>query len=228
MKLAWMLRGTIDFWVLVNFHPYHCLCSTQPGPVWEINNLFPKRNPISNPWNTPSRKPAAFSSLYYVETAVHVGVETNSHNLAMMLWWDTEKSVWHAESNWVSRVWCSLSISLLPLDLAANHKLNVFHNMKQDHRCIWKQYVFNSQEICSYQSCSKAMFASISTCHKGRWLMCEEMQKPRSNYNLRTCLVMTLAFYVALFDLISVAWSQHIPGITGLHIHIKKICRNPC
>lgn len=153
---------------------------------------------------------------------VHVGVETNSHNLAMTLWWDTEKSVWHAESNWVSRVWCSLSFSLMPLDLAANDKLNASHNMKQDHRCFWKQCAFNSQEICSYQSCTIAMFASISTCHKDWWLMCEEMQKPWPNYNLRTCSVMTLAFYVALFGLISVAWSQHISGITGAPLTPKK------
>lgn len=52
--------------------------------------------------------------------------------------------------------------------------------------------------------------------------MCEEMQKPWPNYNLRTCSVMTLAFYVALFGLISVARSQHISGITGApHTHKK-------
>ncbi len=180
-----MLRGAIAFqqtfgYLLTFTLIASCPQSSLSGPVGEINNLFPKQSPISNPWNTPSRKPAAFCSLYYVETVVHVGVETNSHNLVIVLWWDTEKSVWHAESNWVSWVWCSLSISLMPLDLAANHKLNVSHNMKQDYRCRRRQHVLNAQEICSHQSCTITVLPRIFTdsCHIEEWLMCEEMQKP--------------------------------------------------
>lgn len=230
MKLARMRREAIEFqqtfgclltFTLITACPQPSLS----GPVGEINNLFPKQNPISNPWNTPSRKPAAFCSLYYVETVVHVGVGTNSHNLAMVLWWDTEKSVWHAESNWVSRVWCSLSISLMPLVLAANRKLNALHNMKQDHRCIWKQHVFNLQEIRSNQSCTKAVFTRISTdaCVKNNDWCVRKCRSRGLIITWETCSVMTLALFVLLLALISVACSQHVYGIAGApHTRKKK------
>jgi len=71
MKLAETLAFLADYGCLLTFTLITAFAQPSlAGPVWEINNLFPKWNPISNPWNTPSRKPSAFCSLYYVETGV--------------------------------------------------------------------------------------------------------------------------------------------------------------
>ncbi len=100
------------------------------------------------------------------------------------------------------------------------------------HRTTWSRTIgvcegnmfFNLQEIRSYQSCTIAVLTRISTdaCHIEEWLMCEEMQKLWPNYNLGTCSVMTLAFYIALLALMSVACSQHVSGIAGASHAGKK------
>lgn len=133
-----MLRGAIAFHQIFGYLLTFTLIAACPqpslsGPVGEINNLFHKQNPISNPWNTQSRKPAAFCSLCYVETVVHVGVETNSHNLVIVLWWDTEKSVWLAESKLsLLRLMFSLYLSDATGFGCKSQAVNVLHNMKQD------------------------------------------------------------------------------------------------